>query len=130
MDRGGGPLFLLHREIQGYGVSYMELDQAEQTSKNTATGLMRSLISIWYGLGEHLVASSTKSLNARVSRYEIFSICVYTSCLLQFSEYCELKYEKASINKLKRDLTSKCGGKQKATQPNYLIVTIINGYSF
>ena len=39
-----------------------------------------------------------------VSRYELFSTCVYM--LLQFSEYCELKYE---IDRLKRDLTSKCG---------------------
>ena len=38
--------------------------------------------------------------------------------LLQFSEYCELKYDKTSIDKLKRDLTGKSGGIQKATQLN------------
>ena len=67
-------IIYIHELVANYGVyvSFVYLDERESTSKGTATGLMRNLITIWYS-GERLGAcSATKGINSRI-RSAIFS---------------------------------------------------------
>ena len=97
-------------------MKYVDLERAEKSSKNTATGLMRSLISIWYS-GERLAGcSATSGINSTI-RTAVFSKLYYNTykCIANapaLSEYCEDKYG-VSTEKLKRDLTSKCGEERR-----------------
>ena len=53
-------MYYLEKElVKGFGVyiKYVDLEQCEQTSKNSPTGLMRALMSIWYSR-EQLAAYS------------------------------------------------------------------------
>ena len=52
-------------------IKFVDLENAEQRSKNTATGLMRALISVWYSR-ERLAASSALTINKNI-RVAVFS---------------------------------------------------------
>ena len=60
--------------MEGFGVyvRYMDLEQAEQCCKNSATGLMRGLISIYYSQ-ERLASCSAYSGIDPTIRTAIFS---------------------------------------------------------
>ena len=75
------PSYLQKRElVKGFGVyvSFVDLEQAEQSSKNTATGLMRAIISLWYS-GKRLAACSANSGIRNTIRTAVFSKCKFTS---------------------------------------------------
>ena len=74
--------FIVHNYIEElvpqYGVymSFIDVDSKEQGSKGTATGLMRSLISIWYPPLWLAASSASKGIgiNPRI-RAAVFSKC-------------------------------------------------------
>ena len=92
----------------------MDLERAEKSSKNTATGLMRSLISIWYS-GERLAGySATAGINSTI-RTAVFSKLYHNTYehianAASLSEYCEDKYgvltkklETSLVNMVKKE---------------------------
>jgi hypothetical protein len=88
--------------VEGFGVyiKFVQLEQAEQCSKNSPTGLMRALIATWYSRERLAGCSATSGIN-NVIRTAVF-------------KYCEIKYGKnVTADKLKRDLTSKCGEERR-----------------
>ena len=60
--------------VKGFGVyiHFVDLEQAEQTSKNTATGLMRALIQVWYTKERLAACSATLGIHATI-RTAVFS---------------------------------------------------------
>ena len=107
--------------IKGFGIyiKYVNLEQTEQTSKNTATGLMRALMSVWYSHERLARCSATSGINNTIktcifSKYHYYACtcCIFIQLLLLFSEYCEERYG-APVDKLKRDLTSKSGEERR-----------------
>ena len=60
--------------VQGFGVyiRYVDLEQAEQQSKNSATGLMRSLMSVYYGRERLAACSANSGINITI-RTAVFS---------------------------------------------------------
>ena len=60
--------------VDGLGVyiKYIKLEQCEQSSKNSPTGMMRALISLWYSR-EHLAACSAASGINQTIKTAIFS---------------------------------------------------------
>ena len=72
--------------IKGFGIyiKYVDLEQAEQTSKNTATGLMQALMSVWYSRQRLAGCSATSCINNTIktcifSKYII--VIMYTLCI-------------------------------------------------
>ena len=68
-------LYLQKRElVEGFGVyiKYVALEQAEQTCKNSATGLMRTLIGVWYNRQRLAACSVTSGINSTI-RTAVFS---------------------------------------------------------
>lgn len=107
--------------VKGFGIyiKYVDLEQAEQTSKNTATGLMRALMSVWYSRERLAGCSANSGINTTIKTC-IFSksICMHVVYLfyIQYNfilEYCEERYGAPLIDKLKRDLMSKCGEERR-----------------
>ena len=60
--------------VEGFGVyiKYVDVEQCEQTSKNSPTGLMKALMSIWYSR-EQLAPCSAKSGINDTIRTAVFS---------------------------------------------------------
>ena len=60
--------------VPGFGVyiKYVELEQAEQTSKASATGLMRALMSVFYSKERLAASSANNGINTTI-RTAIFS---------------------------------------------------------
>ena len=60
--------------MEGLGVyiKFIELEQCEQSSKNTPTGMMRALISVWYGRERLAACSATSGINKTI-KTAIFS---------------------------------------------------------
>ena len=56
----------------GVYVKYVELEHFEQSSKNSPTGLMRNLISIWYSNARLAACSATSGINPNI-RTSVFS---------------------------------------------------------
>ena len=78
------PLIFQKKElVAGFGVfvKYVDLELAEQLSKNTPTGLMRSLISIWYSRERLAGCSATSGINQTI-RTAVFSKYINTFCKL------------------------------------------------
>ncbi len=57
----------------GVYVKYIDLEQAEQGSKNSATGLMRALIALWYTRERLAGCSATSGINTSI-RTAVFSM--------------------------------------------------------
>ena len=96
----------------------MELEAKVQASKDTCTGLMRHLISIWYPSERLAVCSASKGINERI-RTAVFSkikkIPVkYLYFIVFVTEYCLEKFPSSSADKLMRDLTNKCGEERRS----------------
>ena len=65
--------------VDGFGVyiKYIDLEQCEQCSKHSATGLTRALIAVWYSR-EHLAAClATSGINEMI-KTAIFSKLIYS----------------------------------------------------
>ena len=60
--------------VEGFGVyiKYVDLQHSVNSSKNTPTGLMRALISVWYSK-ERLAACSAKKGTNNTIKTAIFS---------------------------------------------------------
>ena len=54
---------------------FVDLEQAEQSSKNTATGLMRALIQVWYSKERLAACSAISGINLTI-RTAVFSKCI------------------------------------------------------
>ena len=54
---------------------FVDLEQAEQGSKNTATGLMRALMGLWYSRHRLAACSANSGINTTI-RTSIFSKCM------------------------------------------------------
>jgi len=53
-------------------IKYIELEQCEQCSKNSPTGLMRALIGIWYSRERLAACSANQGINETI-KIAIFS---------------------------------------------------------
>ena len=64
--------------VKGFRVyiSFVELEQAEQSSKNSATGLMRALVQVWYSKERLAACSATSGINSTI-RTAVFSKCIF-----------------------------------------------------
>ena len=60
--------------MKGFGIyiHFVDLEQSEQSCKNSATGLMRNLISLWYSNFRLAACSATSGINSSI-RTAIFS---------------------------------------------------------
>lgn len=109
--------------VDGFGVyvGFIDMEQAEQSSKHSATGLMRALINIYHTKERLAACSATSSIHTRI-RTAIFSefielvikIVQNLTIIIIFKliEYCENKYG-CTADKMKRDLTSKRGEERR-----------------
>ena len=100
----------------GVYVKYVDLELFEQSSKSSAIGLMRNLIGIWCTNARLAAYSATSGINPNI-RTAVFRKLPhdYTYCsVLTMLQYCETKYSgNITPDKLKRDLTSKCGEERR-----------------
>lgn len=67
--------FVQKRElVEGLGIyiRFIELELCEQSSKNSSTGLMRALISLWYSRERLAACSATSGINPNI-KTAIFS---------------------------------------------------------
>ena len=84
-------LLQIRELIKGFGIyiKYVDLKQAEQTSKNTVTGLMRALMSIWYSRERLAIYSAINTtIKTCISSRSMHVVCLYLTFNI-FSEYCE-----------------------------------------
>ena len=60
--------------MEGLGIyiKFIELEQCEQSSKNSPTGMMRALISVWYTRERLAACSATSGINQTI-KTAIFS---------------------------------------------------------
>ena len=65
-------------ENLGVYVSYLDLESKQLSSKGSATGLMRQLISVYYK-PQRLAACSASSINSKI-RTAVFSKCIHVAC--------------------------------------------------
>lgn len=56
----------------GVYISFVDLENYGNSSKQTATGLMRSLLSVWYNPQRLAACSATKGINSQI-KAAIFS---------------------------------------------------------
>ena len=95
-------------------IKYVELEQAEKLSKGTPAGLIRALMSLWYSK-RRLASCSATSIDttnrtAVFGEGDILADENFKELVPFFlSEYCQEKFgTTVSMDKLKRELTSKC----------------------
>jgi hypothetical protein len=55
----------------------VDLEQAEQCSKNTSTGLMRELIAMWYNRQRLAASSANSGRNSTIRTAVLVSIIVF-----------------------------------------------------
>lgn len=93
--------------------SIVDLEGKEQTSKDSCTGLMRHLISLWYPQQRLAVSYASKGINERIRTAVFSKIDVYTDLnyfgnnynnYFKFTtEYCLNRFPSLSADKLMRD---------------------------
>lgn len=82
-------LFQKRELVKDFGVyvKYVDLELFEQSSKSSATGLMRNLIGIWYTNARLAACSATSGINPNIRTAVFSKLSMFVSMVLLYRPF-------------------------------------------